>query len=132
MITLKNVTLRRGTKVLLDSVSVTINPGEKVGLVGATARANPPCLPAQRHAARRRRRLLHARNGAWPRWRRTCPRPTKAPPISCWRRHPPGWNCSELPAAEKPRRRRDGMAIAHAYTDLHDAGAHDAVPARRR
>ena len=34
MITLKNVTLRRGAKVLLDNTSVTINPGEKVGLVG--------------------------------------------------------------------------------------------------
>ena len=34
MITLKNVTLRRGTKVVLDSVSTTINPGENVGLVG--------------------------------------------------------------------------------------------------
>ena len=34
MITLKNVVLRRGAKVLLDGASVTINPGEKVGLVG--------------------------------------------------------------------------------------------------
>jgi ATP-binding cassette subfamily F protein 3 len=28
------VALRRGTKVLLDSATVSINPGEKVGLVG--------------------------------------------------------------------------------------------------
>ena len=34
MITLKNVVLRRGAKVLLDGASVTLNPGEKVGLVG--------------------------------------------------------------------------------------------------
>ena len=34
MITLKNVTLRRGTKAVLDNVSATINPGENVGLVG--------------------------------------------------------------------------------------------------
>ena len=34
MITLKNVTLRRGAKVLLDAANVTLNPGEKVGLVG--------------------------------------------------------------------------------------------------
>src|SRR4051812_13772058 len=34
MITLRNLTLRRGAKVLLDKVSVTLNPGEKVGLVG--------------------------------------------------------------------------------------------------
>ena len=34
MITLKNVILRRGAKVLLDGATVTMNPGEKVGLVG--------------------------------------------------------------------------------------------------
>ncbi|MDP2018357.1 ABC-F family ATP-binding cassette domain-containing protein [Hydrogenophaga sp.] len=34
MITLKNLVLRRGVKVLLDNASCTINPGEKVGLVG--------------------------------------------------------------------------------------------------
>ena len=34
MITLKNVVLRRSAKVLLDKANVTINPGEKVGLVG--------------------------------------------------------------------------------------------------
>ncbi len=34
MITLKNVVLRRSAKVLLDGASVTLNPGEKVGLVG--------------------------------------------------------------------------------------------------
>ena len=34
MITLKNVVLRRGAKVILDSASVNLNPGEKVGLVG--------------------------------------------------------------------------------------------------
>ncbi|MEI8029982.1 MAG: ATP-binding cassette domain-containing protein, partial [Comamonadaceae bacterium] len=34
MITLKNVTLRRGAKVLLDAATITLNPGEKVGLVG--------------------------------------------------------------------------------------------------
>src|SRR5438270_12627440 len=34
MIILKNLTLRRGVKVLLDKVSLVINPGEKVGLVG--------------------------------------------------------------------------------------------------
>ena len=34
MITLKEVTLRRGTKLVLDAASVTIQPGENVGLVG--------------------------------------------------------------------------------------------------
>jgi ATP-binding cassette subfamily F protein 3 len=34
MIQLKNLTLRRGVKVVLRDASVTLNPGEKVGLVG--------------------------------------------------------------------------------------------------
>jgi len=34
MITLRQVSLRRGTKVLLDDASVTLHPGEKVALVG--------------------------------------------------------------------------------------------------
>ncbi|WP_418315005.1 ABC-F family ATP-binding cassette domain-containing protein [Piscinibacter sakaiensis] len=34
MITISDVTLRRGTKVVLDSTSVTLQPGEKIGLVG--------------------------------------------------------------------------------------------------
>ena len=34
MITLRNLQLRRGTKIVLDGVNVNVNPGEKVGLVG--------------------------------------------------------------------------------------------------
>src|SRR3954468_17999912 len=34
MIVLRNLVLRRSAKVLLDNVSVTLNPGEKIGLVG--------------------------------------------------------------------------------------------------
>jgi ATP-binding cassette subfamily F protein 3 len=34
MIQLKNLTLRRGVKVVLQNASVTLNPGEKIGLVG--------------------------------------------------------------------------------------------------
>ncbi len=34
MITLRNVTLRRGTKVVLEQASATLNPGEKIGLIG--------------------------------------------------------------------------------------------------
>ena len=34
MITLKDVSLRRGTKLVLDVANVTLQPGENVGLVG--------------------------------------------------------------------------------------------------
>jgi ATP-binding cassette subfamily F protein 3 len=34
MITLRNLTLRRGTKIVLQGTSLTLHPGEKVGLIG--------------------------------------------------------------------------------------------------
>ncbi len=34
MITLRNITLRRGTKVVLQGANLTLHPGEKVGLIG--------------------------------------------------------------------------------------------------
>ena len=34
MIQIKNLTLRRGVKVVLQGTTLTLNPGEKVGLVG--------------------------------------------------------------------------------------------------
>ncbi|MDE2614466.1 MAG: ABC-F family ATP-binding cassette domain-containing protein, partial [Burkholderiales bacterium] len=34
MITLRDVSLRRGARLLLEGVTFTINPGEHVGLVG--------------------------------------------------------------------------------------------------
>ena len=34
MITARDLTLRRGTKVVLQGASLTLNPGEKAGLVG--------------------------------------------------------------------------------------------------
>jgi len=34
MITIRNLQLRRGAKIVLDGVNVNVNPGEKVGLVG--------------------------------------------------------------------------------------------------
>ena len=35
MIRFSNVTLRRGAKVLLEGAEVAINPGERIGLIGA-------------------------------------------------------------------------------------------------
>ncbi|MFA7624390.1 MAG: ATP-binding cassette domain-containing protein, partial [Pusillimonas sp.] len=34
MIRASSITLRRGTKVLLDNTDFVINPGERVGIVG--------------------------------------------------------------------------------------------------
>jgi len=35
LISLRNLTLRRGTKIVLDDATVTLQPGERIGLVGA-------------------------------------------------------------------------------------------------
>src|SRR3990172_11485638 len=34
MIRLSQVTLQRGTKVLLEAADITLNPGDKIGLIG--------------------------------------------------------------------------------------------------
>ncbi|UCU97285.1 ABC-F family ATP-binding cassette domain-containing protein [Acidovorax radicis] len=126
MITLKNVTLRRGAKVVLDSVSATINPGENVGLVGRNG-AGKSSLFALLSGK------LHEDGGDF------------YIPTS-WRMAEVAQNMPETDQsatefvlegdtrlAEVQRQlveaeaSDDGMAIAHAYSDLHDAGAHDAV-----
>jgi ATP-binding cassette subfamily F protein 3 len=43
MITLRNITLRRGTKVVLQGACVTLQPGEKVGLIGRNGCRNRAC-----------------------------------------------------------------------------------------
>ncbi|WP_406625877.1 ABC-F family ATP-binding cassette domain-containing protein [Acidovorax sp. SDU_ACID1] len=126
MITLKNVTLRRGTKVVLDSVSTTINPGESVGLVGRNG-AGKSSLFALLSGK------LHEDGGDF------------HIPAS-WRMAEVAQNMPETDQSAtdfvlegdtrlaevqqqlaQAEASDDGMAIAHAYSDLHDAGAHDAV-----
>ncbi|VTU27260.1 ABC-F family ATP-binding cassette domain-containing protein [Variovorax sp. RA8] len=135
MITLRNVILRRSAKVLLNGASVTINPGEKVGLVGRNG-AGKSTLFALFNGT------LHEDGGDF-----------SVP--SSWRLAQVAQNMPEteesatdfvvggdtrlvelreaLALAEAghaadPDDPDIGMALAHAYTDLHDAGEHDAVP----
>ncbi|WP_353148788.1 ATP-binding cassette domain-containing protein [Pollutimonas bauzanensis] len=128
MIILKNVTLRRGSKVLLDKTSVTLNPGEKVGLVGRNG-AGKSSLFAVLNGS------LHEDGGEFSipaQWR-----------MSQVAQDMPETDQSatdfvvegdtlllaaqtEVAASEASD---DGMRMAHAYMALHDAGAHDA-PAR--
>src|SRR5512139_219430 len=128
MITLKNITLRRGSRVLLDGASATINPGEKVGLVGRNG-AGKSTLFALLNGT------LHEDSG-------DCSIPAQ------WRLAQVAQDMpetaesatdfviagdsrlaaaqAEVQAAEATD---DGERMAHAYMELHDAGAHDA-PAR--
>ena len=127
MITLKNVILRRGAKVLLDRVNATINPGEHVGLVGRNG-AGKSSLFALFNGN------LHEDGGDFfipTQWRmsqvaqdmpETDQPATEFVVAGDTRLMEVQAQLAEAEAAD------DGMAIAHAYTDLHDAGANDAVP----
>jgi ATP-binding cassette subfamily F protein 3 len=127
MINLKNVTLRRGTKVLLDKASVTLNPGEKVGLVGRNGAGKST--------------LFALFNGSLTEDGGDFEMPRQ------WRM---GQVAQNMPETDQPAcdfvlegdtrlaelRQRlvaaeasgDGMEMAHVYTDLADAGDHDALP----
>jgi len=125
MITLKNVTLRRGAKVLLDDASVTLNPGEKVGLIGRNG-AGKSSLFALLCGT------LHEDGGDFTvpaQWRmaqvdQNMPETTRTATEYVIE------GDSTLMAAQDEVRAAeagdDGMRIAHAYMALHDAGAHDA------
>ena len=125
MITLKNVTLRRSAKVLLNSVNATINPGENVGLVGRNG-AGKSSLFALFNGS------LHEDGGDFyipTQWRMAQvaqDMPETDEPATAFviagdtRLAELELLLAEAEAAD------DGMAIAHAYTDLADAGAHDA------
>ncbi len=125
MITLRNVTLRRGTKTVLDEATVTINPGEKVGLVGRNG-AGKSSLFALLQGQ------LHEDSGdfSWPRqWRlaqvsqdmpETAQAATEFVVEGDTRLLQARADVAEAEA------RGDGEAMAHAYTALQDAGAHDA------
>ncbi|RYY53714.1 MAG: ATP-binding cassette domain-containing protein, partial [Comamonadaceae bacterium] len=127
MIQLRNVTLRRGAKVLLDKVSVTINPGESVGLVGRNG-AGKSTLFALLNGT------LHEDGGDF-----SVPSHWQLAQVA---QHMPETDepATEFVLAGDTRLMElraqltlaengdDGMAIAHAYSDLADAGEHDAVP----
>ena len=125
MIQLQNLTLRRGAKVLLDGASVTIHPGDKVGLVGRNG-AGKSTLFALLIGT------LHEDGGDF-----TMP--------AAWRIAQVAQHMPETDEAAtdfvlsgderlsslreqllKAEQSGDGMAIAQAHSDLHDAGAHDA------
>lgn len=125
MISLKSVTLRRSAKVVLDNASITINPGEKAGLVGHNG-AGKSSLFALINGT------LHEDGGEFflpPAWRlaqvaQDMPETSQSATdfviegdtrLSAAQ--------SEVTAAEATG---DGERMATAYMALHDAGSHDA------
>jgi ATP-binding cassette subfamily F protein 3 len=127
MITLKNLTLRRGAKVLLDKVSLVINPGEKVGLTGRNGAGKSSLFRLLDGS-------LHEDSGDFtvpPQWRmaqvaQEMPETSEGATQFVLAGDTRLMELrAQLAQAEHDG---DGMAIAHAHSDLADAGEHDAVP----
>ncbi|MHB1199138.1 MAG: ABC-F family ATP-binding cassette domain-containing protein [Polaromonas sp.] len=125
MITLKNVVLRRGAKVILDSASVTLNPGEKIGLVGRNG-AGKSSLFAMLNGT------LHEDGGEFSipaQWRMAQVAQDMPETDQSATSYVVEGDVvllaaqAEVDAAEASG---DGDRMAHAYMDLYDAGAHDA------
>ncbi|MBT2324288.1 ATP-binding cassette domain-containing protein [Variovorax paradoxus] len=135
MITLKNVILRRSAKVLLDGASVTINPGEKVGLVGRNG-AGKSTLFALFNGT------LHEDGGDFSspkQWRLAQVAQNMPETAESATDFVVGGDTrltelrdaltvTEAAHEADPDDHDIGMDLAHAYTDLADAGEHDAVP----
>ena len=134
MIILKNLILRRSAKVLLDRASVTITPGEKVGLVGRNGVGKSTLFGLLNGS-------LHEDGGdfSFPRqWRmaqvaQDMPETSESATDFVINGDTRLSGLREVLVAAESRFALDpddpeaGMAIAHAYTDLADAGEHDAA-----
>ena len=128
MITLKNVTLRRGSKVLLDGTSVTINPSENVGLVGRNGAGKSSLFAVLNGSLQEDGGEL----GMPSHWRMSQvaqDMPETAQSATDFVVEGDATLLAAQRAVEAAESSDDGMQMAHAYMDLHDAGAHDA-PAR--
>jgi len=128
MITLKDVVLRRGTKVLLDGASVVINPGEKVGLVGRNGAGKSSLFRLLDGNLHEDKGELHV-PAHWRMAQVAQDMPETDMPATQFVIEGDVTLLAaqqEVTAAEATD---DGERMAHAYMALHDAGAHDA-PAR--
>jgi ATP-binding cassette subfamily F protein 3 len=125
MITLKNVVLRRGAKVILDSASVTLNPGEKVGLVGRNG-AGKSSLFAMLNGT------LHEDGGEYyipAQWRMAQVAQDMPETEQSATSYVVEGDVVLLAAqaeVDASEASGDGDRMAHAYMDLYDSGAHDA------
>ncbi len=125
MITLRNITLRRGTKVVLQGANVTLQPGEKVGLIGRNGAGKSSLFSLLTH------RLQSDAGDVEipPRWRvgevaQEMPETEDGATEFVLQGDLPLQAAeAELVAAEASG---DGNAMAHAHLALDEAGAFDA------
>ena len=126
MIVLRDVELRRGVRTLMSGVNVTINPGEKVGLVGRNGAGKSTLFALLNGQLQEEKGEVE-----FPaHWR-----------LSQVEQHMPESEdsasefvlASDIKLAQAQEQLRiaelsdDGMAIAESYMALSDAGAHDAL-----
>ena len=125
MITLKNVVLRRGAKVILDSASVTLNPGENIGLVGRNG-AGKSSLFAMLNGT------LHEDGGEFfipAQWRMAQvaqDMPETEQSATSYVIEGDVVLLAAQTEVTESEASGDGDRMAHAYMELYDAGAHDA------
>jgi ATP-binding cassette subfamily F protein 3 len=125
MILLKNICLRRGSRVLFDNATASINPGEMVGLVGRNG-AGKSSLFALLNGT------LHEDKGEFsiPSQWRMAQVAQDMPETSESATDFVIAGDTQLTAAQAEvtaaEDSDDGERMAHAYMALHDAGAHDA------
>ena len=125
MITLKNVVLRRGAKVILDSASASLNPGEKIGLVGRNG-AGKSTLFAMLNGS------IHEDGGEFyipSQWRMAQVAQDMPETEQSATQYVIEGDVVLLAAqteVEAADASGDGERIGHAYMELYDAGAHDA------
>ncbi|MGC4395839.1 ABC-F family ATP-binding cassette domain-containing protein [Hydrogenophaga sp. T2] len=125
MITLRDVVLRRGVKVLLDGATLTINPGEKVGLVGRNGAGKSSLF-------RLLDGTLHEDKGEFQvpaHWRMAQVAQDMPETDQSATRFVVEGDVTLLAAEREVAEAEasdDGERMAHAYMALNDAGAHDA------
>jgi len=125
MITLRDIQLRRGARILLDKASVTLNPGEKIGLVGRNG-AGKSTLFALLNGS------LHEERGEFhmpPSWRLAQVAqhmPETDQPATLFVLEGDTRLLEAQQALAQAEAANDGEAIGLAHAMLADAGAHDA------
>ncbi len=127
MISLKNVSLRRGTKVLLEDASITLNPGEKVGLIGRNG-AGKSSLFALLNGGLLEDSGEFSMPAHWRMAQVAQHMPETDQPAAAFVLDGDTRLAELATQLQQAQASGEGMRIAQLHADLQDAGQHDALP----